>query len=263
MICQKCNQIIPEASDYCPFCGSKVVSEPHLMYCKSCGKIISPDSKFCPFCGEKNNCGSNLKAASCAYSQQHLNKRSGIIILVICIISFLACTYLFSIVLPGENYIHWIIYAISLSILLTVLSGLIVQHLKSRLTPAFGYSALALFLALAVASSSLLLYHDIKIEKYGICDETLHYELAIKNTGLFSMYMDGERIFDGHSFSLHDGTIIRVEHVIPQILGGGPDTSISIKVGKDTIKNGYFYTDDNIDLDIYFESVSFWDVILN
>ena len=261
MICQKCNQIIPEASDYCPFCGSKVVSEPHLMYCKSCEKIISPDSKFCPFCGEKNNCGPNLKAASCAYSQRHLNTRSGTIILTISIILFFVCTYLFSIVLPGESYVHWIIYAVSLCILLVVLSGMIVQHLKHKLTPTFAYSVFGLLLILAVASSSLLLYHDIRMDKEDIGNETLHYELAMKKQGIFKIYMNGKRIYDGHCFNSHDSMIIRVEHAVPALIGGS-DTNISVKVGEDILDNGYSYSDDNIDLKIHFEPVSFWDVLL-
>lgn len=50
MKCNKCNHVIPEESEYCPFCGSPVEKEDR---CPECGQVLPDDSMFCPYCGHK------------------------------------------------------------------------------------------------------------------------------------------------------------------------------------------------------------------
>lgn len=49
MKCQKCNKIIDEDSNFCKYCGTKVIQ---ANVCPKCGaKHLPKDAKFCPDCG--------------------------------------------------------------------------------------------------------------------------------------------------------------------------------------------------------------------
>ena len=46
--CPECNQVIPEDSKFCPYCGHQILV---IKQCRKCGKNLSPKAKFCPYCG--------------------------------------------------------------------------------------------------------------------------------------------------------------------------------------------------------------------
>ncbi|MBQ6215444.1 MAG: zinc-ribbon domain-containing protein [Oscillospiraceae bacterium] len=48
MICSNCNKTIPDDSEFCVYCGNKIVIENR---CKKCGAIILEDSNYCQYCG--------------------------------------------------------------------------------------------------------------------------------------------------------------------------------------------------------------------
>lgn len=52
MKCVNCGQEIPDNSQFCGYCGTKV--EPKLSskrFCPSCGKELKTNAKFCTSCG--------------------------------------------------------------------------------------------------------------------------------------------------------------------------------------------------------------------
>ena len=51
--CTKCNNLIPQESAFCPFCGEKVEIKKNEKTCTHCNNSIPLDSEFCPYCGEK------------------------------------------------------------------------------------------------------------------------------------------------------------------------------------------------------------------
>ena len=51
--CTKCNNLIPQESAFCPFCGEKVEIKKNEKTCTHCNNYIPLDSEFCPYCGEK------------------------------------------------------------------------------------------------------------------------------------------------------------------------------------------------------------------
>lgn len=53
MKCNNCNNIIPDDSKFCKFCGAKIAVENSTIECPSCHNHIPADSKFCPDCGTK------------------------------------------------------------------------------------------------------------------------------------------------------------------------------------------------------------------
>ena len=55
MKCEKCNNIIPDDSDFCNHCGNKIEKpqEPTTLQCEKCGNTLPLDSEFCHFCGNK------------------------------------------------------------------------------------------------------------------------------------------------------------------------------------------------------------------
>ena len=51
--CTKCNNLIPQESAFCPFCGEKVEIKKNEKTCTHCNNSSPLDSEFCPYCGEK------------------------------------------------------------------------------------------------------------------------------------------------------------------------------------------------------------------
>lgn len=52
MKCVKCGQEIPDNSQFCGYCGTKVESKLSTKrFCASCGKELKPNAKFCTSCG--------------------------------------------------------------------------------------------------------------------------------------------------------------------------------------------------------------------
>jgi len=50
MICQKCNNILPDNSKFCQFCGSEIISISNKC-CINCGLLLSENDRFCSYCG--------------------------------------------------------------------------------------------------------------------------------------------------------------------------------------------------------------------
>ena len=53
--CLFCGAVIPENSDFCPYCGKKIEIEKPKNLCTICKADIPAGSEFCPFCGNKQN----------------------------------------------------------------------------------------------------------------------------------------------------------------------------------------------------------------
>lgn len=54
MKCVKCGQEIPDNSQFCGYCGTKVESKlNNKRFCPSCGKELKPNAKFCTSCGSQ------------------------------------------------------------------------------------------------------------------------------------------------------------------------------------------------------------------
>lgn len=62
MKCNNCNQIIPDDSMFCKYCGSKITIDNSTIECPSCHNQIPADSKFCPDCGSKISVSAETKA---------------------------------------------------------------------------------------------------------------------------------------------------------------------------------------------------------
>lgn len=62
MKCNTCNNIIPDDSKFCKFCGAKIVVDNSTIECPSCHNQIPADSKFCPDCGSKISVLAETKA---------------------------------------------------------------------------------------------------------------------------------------------------------------------------------------------------------
>lgn len=72
MICPNCNKQIDEDSNFCKYCGSKVVV---ANKCPHCGAIPLPkDAKFCPDCGEILQKQANVKDISSSRTRQKIQK---------------------------------------------------------------------------------------------------------------------------------------------------------------------------------------------
>ena len=48
MKCPNCNQIIPDDSEFCQYCGYEL-----KLVCPKCGADLDDDSDFCKKCGKK------------------------------------------------------------------------------------------------------------------------------------------------------------------------------------------------------------------
>lgn len=65
MKCQKCNKIIDEDSNFCKYCGAKVIQ---ANVCPKCGaKHLPKDAKFCPDCGAPLTTKDELDFNVCAF----------------------------------------------------------------------------------------------------------------------------------------------------------------------------------------------------
>ena len=53
MLCDKCGKMVPDDSEFCPYCGNTVELPPEnpALTCASCGKTLPEGSEFCPCCG--------------------------------------------------------------------------------------------------------------------------------------------------------------------------------------------------------------------
>lgn len=50
--CEKCGNIIKDASKFCPTCGTPVKRKPTSIKCK-CGNLFNDNDTFCGECGNK------------------------------------------------------------------------------------------------------------------------------------------------------------------------------------------------------------------
>ena len=55
MNCIKCNKTIPEGSEFCPYCGNKVVVVPQSWKCLQCNLDVPDGTRRCPNCGSPIN----------------------------------------------------------------------------------------------------------------------------------------------------------------------------------------------------------------
>ena len=55
MKCERCNNILPDDSVFCSYCGNKIEKpqEPQAPKCEKCGNTLPLDSEFCHFCGNQ------------------------------------------------------------------------------------------------------------------------------------------------------------------------------------------------------------------
>lgn len=72
MICQNCKKQIDEDSNFCKYCGSKVVI---ANKCPHCGATPLPkDAKFCPDCGENVEKQDNVKVINISQTRLKIQK---------------------------------------------------------------------------------------------------------------------------------------------------------------------------------------------
>lgn len=52
--CPNCKRVIPEGSQFCPFCGEEIhINKPVVIYCRQCGNKLVEGSAFCNKCGTR------------------------------------------------------------------------------------------------------------------------------------------------------------------------------------------------------------------
>ena len=74
MYCEKCDEYLPDDSEFCPYCGSPATDKKEEIIpeniCSSCKKEIPDDSEFCPFCGEKVVLATNVDVSKKAKPEE-------------------------------------------------------------------------------------------------------------------------------------------------------------------------------------------------
>jgi uncharacterized membrane protein YvbJ len=90
MLCQKCGKEITDASNYCKFCGSKVINQkPEIPknkkqssngpVCRQCGHKVGKEDEFC------TNCGSTINNTKRSIRRMIATMTIDAIIVLICI----------------------------------------------------------------------------------------------------------------------------------------------------------------------------------
>jgi len=93
--CQNCKKEVPDNSQYCSYCGSKIIKENKSNTCPNCNRLIAGTSSGCSYCGYKLN---NLKDE---------NNRG------------------------GTNYAKYLVVTIVIVVLIIVFIGLVVKNPNS------------------------------------------------------------------------------------------------------------------------------------
>lgn len=107
MKCNKCENIVPDDSSFCPFCGEKIESNK----CTQCGNTLPEDSLFCPFCGQKVEsvapAKTELKRPKASKTVSHPKaKKIWTRILIIAAAILVAAALTVFLIIPGAKYFN-------------------------------------------------------------------------------------------------------------------------------------------------------------